>query len=678
MTPTDDAQRLPLVEWSALLVVGALGGGMTAALLSAGAGSLSLPAVALAAAGVVVLGALVLARRTGRPTVDLADVAVLVLVAVGAWRGWAPSVPWPVYLDPSWYSNTAAQIARTGRLRFAVEALDIPEAARAAFVTTFRDERDSGLPFPADERRGFHDVAFAVPDVARAEAVPYHPPAFAAWLAAGFRMAGSRGLGWAAWIWTVAWLLAAAALARAAFGPPAAPVAAGLLALSPAVVYYAATPFAEPAAGALALVGTLGLVRLAGGGPRPGWAALAGLALGAAVVVKVDAALPALAGALWWLAARARTGGPREGLALAAGAAGSALVMVWLATGVSALYVSLNGGGVLALVLGRWPLVALLAVLTVIGVVLVGRWLRRQPRSERAAAERRLRRVVAAGVALALGAALVAGWLAGPDAAPGPVAILAWLLTPLGLWAAVAGLAWALDAGEPRAGPVLAQALLAGGLVLAAPVVTQTLSSLYTGRRLVPLALPIAAVLAGGAVAAWWRWRSTAAADRNRRAWDLAVGGALVLAGVALVAAGEPLRGWREFTGGEVLARRVVRHTGERDVLVFPNTLGGADPGRMAASIWALTGRPTAVLAPGRDPALIGEAVDAWRAAGRKVFYVTDTAHPPEALPPGYRSDLVAEEAIVTPAVAPRPVLPPDSQHVDLQLQVYELAPSEE
>ncbi len=128
-----------------------------------------------------------------------------------------------------------------------------------------------------------------------------------------------------------------------------------------------------------------------------------------------------------------------------------------------------------------------------------------------------------------------------------------------------------------------------------------------------------------------------------------------MLAGVALVRAGEPLRLWREFAGGETLARRWRNIIGPEDVLLFPSTLQGADPGGWPPR----PGRsrpPTAVVgAPGRDPALIAQAVDAWRAAGREVFYVTDTAHPLEVPVPGYEADESGEEAIVTTAVAPRP-----------------------
>lgn len=687
-------QRLSLTELLAALLAAGLAAAGGAALLSAQLGHFSLPAGLLAGALGAAVAAALLLRGAGRPSAGLSDLAVLALVAVGLWRVWPAVLPWPVFLDPSWYANTAARIADTGGLRFPVAALVLPEAARDTFIATFRDERALGLPFPDDASRGFHAVGFAVPELGRAEALPYHPPFYAAWLALGYRHSGARGMAPGVVLWALAWLLAAAALARASFGRVAAPVAVGLLALGPALLYYGAGPFAEPAAGTLALLGAWCLTRLVGQGPRPGWALAAGLALGGAVLVKVDALLPLLAGLAWWAVARRRPGGRREGAGLLLGLALPGAWFAWLAVTVSALYVGLNGGGVLRLMQERWGLWLGLALVAGLLALLVA-WARR-PAARRASGSDQARRAprerwtpwtsdsrrmavmgVSAVVLLFVAGSLVWRALAGPEQAPGMVAILTWLLTPLGMFAAVAGLLLALDAAEARSGPVVAQALLAAGIVLVTPVVTQSLSALYSGRRLVPVALPVAAILAGGAVAAWWAWRSQgAAAGRSRRGWDLLVAGGLVLAAVALVAAGEPLRGWREFGGGETLARRVARHAGERDVLVFPSTLQGADPGRMAAAIWSLTGRNAVVVgAPGRDPAAVAAAVDAWRADGRAVYYVTDDAHPLEVPIPGYRSEEIAEEAIVTTALAPRPVLPPETQRVDLQLRLFQLLP---
>ena len=497
------------------------------------------------------------------------------------------------------------------------------------FSATFRDQAAVGLPFPADAGRGFHDVGFAMADTGLAEAGPYHPPLYAVWLALGLRGGGTRGLAWSVLPWILAWWLAVGALARGAFGPVAAPVAVGLVALGPAAAYSGSQPYAEPATAALVAVGTWCLVRLAGGPARPGWAAAAGLALGLAVVVKVDAAVAVAVGVGWWLAARRRAGGVQEGLGLAAGLALPSLQLASLALGASGLYLALNGGGVLRLVVGRaWLLAAV--VLVGGGLAAAVWWARRAGRLD----ETRARRGVGLAVAALVALGLVAGWLAPADTAPNMVTILAWLVTPLGLWAAVAGLVWALEAAAARAAPVVALALVATPLVLVAPVVSQAMSVPYIARRLVPAALTVTAVLAGAAMTAWWQRRAqqSATGTRPERWQDGAVLAAVALVAVGLVAAGTPLRGPREFQGGETLAWRLARQVAVGDVIVFPATLHGADPGRMAAAVWSLTGRDTVVVgAPDREPADVARAADVWRAAGRKVWYVTDEAHaPPE------------------------------------------------
>jgi uncharacterized membrane protein (UPF0136 family) len=68
-------------------------------LLGAQAAQFNAPVAVVAGfVGLVVALALLL-RSTGRPTVDLADGAVAVLVLVAVWRLWPAAAPWPVFLD---------------------------------------------------------------------------------------------------------------------------------------------------------------------------------------------------------------------------------------------------------------------------------------------------------------------------------------------------------------------------------------------------------------------------------------------------------------------------------------------------------------------------------------------------------------------------------------------------
>jgi hypothetical protein len=638
-------------------------------LLSAVAGRLA-PGLAVAAGGLVLVaigGLLVRAargRRWWRTRIGGSAVwwslgAILIaLLAVGRL---APAAnPWPAFLDASWYLNTGARIARDGGLTSRPAALAVPPAARPALVATFSDQQAAGLDVPADPRQGLFDVLFAVPRVGEPVVVPYHPPLFAAWVALWARVRDPQRAGNAVLPWALCYLLATGALAQAAFGPVAAALAVSFLAVGPAFIYYGATPYAETAAGALLLTGYWALTRLGAPGSGAPWALLAGLALGSAMVMKVDV-IPAVVVALgWWVVVRRPAAGRPEALALAAGLAPPLVGGMFLALTVSRLYVGLNGGGVLRLGLRAAPWVLAVAVLV------LALWAALRPH-RRLPGGPPLRQAIGLGVLLALGLATLAAVRVPAGQPPAMVSILAWLVTPLGLWAAAGGLVLALRE-EERPGPLVAAALVALPALLAAPVITRTLSSLYTARRLVPLAVPAVAVLSSGAAVLVARqepperWRPVA----------VTAGALLVLAGLASAAA--PLT-VRELSGGAVIAERLARHGGPRDVWLFGSVLDGAQPGRLAAALWTLEGRPTAVIgSPEPEPAALAAALDAWRGQGRRVVFVTDPAHPPPAVP-GYEAAFLGEESLVTQALATSPELPPRFAPLALQFQIYELLP---
>ncbi len=696
------------------------------------------------------------------------DLAALALVAVAMAWAWPANTPWPAFLDATWYVNTAARIARDGSLTFHPEALAVADPrAQQALIATFADERAVGLPFPADSSRGFHAVVFSAQDVGAAAGTgpepplaqpgagsvpaaspvvhPYHPPFFATSLALAARDRGLGRIGEGALPWALAYLVAVAALARAAFGTRVAWLAVIVVGAGPAFSYFGANPYAEPAAGALALAGLVCLVRLVSWGgagdspgtaagarvlppetpepddPHPLLAAAAGLGLGLAGLVKVDLWPVALVGILWWWLARRRVGAWRESAALGIGIGLPAAQFAILALTVSNLYVRLNGGGVIDRLWSWAPAIAaagLALALTAVGWI---RWQATQGAVRRSAAGaaqgrdgrgrmgsggadqaaggravegwaqaltgRDARRVVAIVVVLALGAAMVAGWLAPADRPPSMVTILAWLVTPLGLWAAALGLVLALEGEDPRAGPIIALALTVVPLLLVDPVVSRSLSSLYTARRLVPIALPLVAVLAAagtlGAVDGLRvAWRREDQGGRVGRAPTLAGAallggaGALVVAGLILAAA--PFAGakGRDFAGGAAITRRLAAYGGPRDVLLFASTLDGDHAGRLAAAVWALEDRPTAVVgSPEPDGAAIAAAVDAWRAQGRRVFTIDDGDGTAAELP-GYTAIEAGRESLVTQVLAPSPELPPRLAPLALDFRVSELEPA--
>lgn len=288
-------------------------------------------------------------------------------------------------------------------------------------------------------------------------------------------------------------------------------------------------------------------------------------------------------------------------------------------------------------------------------------------------------------------------------------AILAWLMTPLGVWAAAAGLVGALDADDPRPGPVVALALTVVPLVLFDPVVARGLSPLYAARRLVPTAVPVVAILAALAAA-----RGLTGGDRDASDGAAADGEPMdtgVLRGAGGVhEAGEPSRGplprparrpaapvrpWlaaagialvavaqlqaagpfsaaaaADFGGGPRLARSIAEHADPDDVVVFASTLGGLYAGRVAAAVWILEGRDTVVVG---DPAIRGAslaaAFDAWRAAGRGVLWVDDGRAEAPAVP-GYGWSEVGQASIVSRAPAPVPALPARMAPLPVDLRI--------
>lgn len=603
---------------------------------------------AAAAVATLLLGAG--ARGQPRPArsalaLEGAAIAVCVLAVLGL----RPSVPWPAYLDGGWYAAAAAGIARHGGLWFPAAA-----AAEPAFVATFDDFRAAGMAFPPDTARGFHAVALSAPAPGRPVAAPYHPPLLAAYLAAWAASDPARAAEGVRY-WALAWLLGAAGLAAALAGPAAAALAAALLAAGPALRLYGAQPYAEMAAGTLLLLGAHGLLAAARRpGPRPRLAALAGMALGLSVLAKVDAVVGAAAVVGWWAWLRGRRPGMvrAEGRWLAAGLALPALHGVALALGPTAVYVRLNGWGVLELARAH---AAWLAAATAIaaGLLLLAR---------RAGGSVPLAAAVGLGIAAALATARdVTPGLASP---PTMVGILAHVVTPLGVFAAIAGVAVPPPALRRDAATLVRALLVAVVIVLLAPIVTRTLSPIYVARRLVPVALPVVAALA-----------AAAALDAHRRSGPigrLLVAGGIVLAVVGAAFAARPILAGREFAGTAGLVARLAAYGEPGDRFVLPSALGGDDAGRLASALWALEAREVAVVGSAGDAAdgAAADAVGRWLDAGHGVIWLG--AGPPSL--PGIAAEQLGREALITQVLVPEPALPPRYERLELDVSVWRLA----
>jgi hypothetical protein len=133
----------------------------------------------------------------------------------------------------------------------------------------------------------------------------------------------------------------------------------------------------------------------------------------------------------------------------------------------------------------------------------------------------------------------------------------------------------------------------------------------------------------------------------------------------------------RSFSGGATLARQLAQSGTANDIYLFGTVLDGTFAGRMAAPLWTLEGRNSAVIAsPNIDLTPLAAALDGWRDDGRSVWLLTDRdAELPDI--PGYVPAYVDEASIVTRALAPRPSLPASWSPVSLAIAVYELLPDE-
>jgi hypothetical protein len=622
------------------------------ALASAHAGRFA-PRAAIAAgvlAGVVVAVAAARTARAAKPdprrmTTD----AVAVALALAGALALAPAArPLPAFFDSSWYQNAALAIRRYEALEWTAEALVLPEM-RAIAITSLADESASMSNVPSWPDRGFHAVAFASADPESALVSPYHPPLVSAAMA----VVPGGGIS-IVLLWAFAYLLALASVARAAFGPPAAVVAVAVVAVMPSFAYYGSTPYAEIPAGALVLAGLACAVHLAWrSGPAPRVAFAAGMLLGLGTLAKVELGAVLAVVAVWWLAGRRAEAGAREGAAFLAGAALPLTHLALLAAGPSRMYMELNLAGVLGL-LGLTPPIA----------------------AGLASSPKRLSNARLVGVVMVLGTtALVSASLLAPAAEgtiPPTSAVLVWFVTPLVLWAAAACAARCLKEAWPGGEAVLGPVFVIAALLVLVPGVTAGLSPLYTARRFVPLVIPGLAVLAAGAATAVVGWVSPAGRrlDTATSRWTALASGALIaLALAALWVKSAPLRTLREFEGGRVIIDSLARRIPDDALVLFPSPLTGSRAGRLAAPLWTVHGRTTAVLDSSSPSSTeLAAALDAWTdSGGGPVYFVGDDLGE-WPLEEHWEATLVEREQWVAPIPAQSPELPPGPGTIGVEL----------
>ena len=716
--------RVHPIDFAAAFLITALGAAMWVGTLTAGAGHFA-PRISLLVGAAAGVGASIAVWhwRSGageQPSTrfGVPEAALVLIIVFGALRAWPPAIAWPAFLDGGWYASAGTLVARQGSLR-----LDLGPVSDDVFVMRLADQRRAGIGVPRDEHRGFHAVAFSVSDVDSGTATPYHPPLYTSWLAIVASIRGASKIGSGALPWAFAWMLGLAVLARHTLGRDVAPWAVALAVMGPTWRFFAPQPFAEYASGAL-LLGALAILAMARSLPRTSRSPLAppfiaGLLLGLAALTKLDVVPLVAATALWWWFMRLhgsevpaiastsgqvpllRAGNGRDfygALALGLGLAPAAVHAGFLAVGPTRVYYSLNLWGVRSAALeavrriGGWEGLAVAGVITLAllaGARMVLKNQRTARHSAHADAARSpgrpgkrmqgsgmgiMRRVLAFGPA----ALVLLFWLRDrPDGTvtaipPSLSTILVWAVTPLGAWAALAGWVWLVGSSgdeRPSVGQLgllrtpLLPAAVASMLVLAAPLVTRSLSPLYVGRRLLPIVLPLVCILAAGTTVRAWRrggW------------WRAGIAAAAILVCVAQLRGGQPLAPGRDLSGARILIERLGAYGGPDDLFVLPSSLSGEDAGRLGAAIWALNGRHVAVIgSPEPDLEALAAAVLRLLGEGRRVFWASGSA-PPEL--EGIRTERAGEESVLTEVLAPEPSLPPAYVQYDFSVEIHELS----
>ncbi|MFN8423300.1 MAG: hypothetical protein U0470_07935 [Anaerolineae bacterium] len=546
-----------------------------------------------------------------------------------------------------------------------------PRPTSSAFVMALGDLRRAGINGLNDRVRGPHAIAFSVLRIGRPFATPYHLVFARCRRRRPRRAAGPDGSARAAVLFAVLWLMAIASLCRACTCRSSRLPRRRWRGFRPCLAY-GATPYAELFAGALAL-SALAAIAATRPAPRAGSTApRRSLLLGSAVVAKIDLLPLAATGAIGLLLT-VRELRPR--LAFGAACRRRRTGLDSLAVGPMAAYVAFNGYGrarrLAAAGLAMHGLFAALVAATALTAWAASRRRARRRRGPLGAAPggddrtdpRRAGRPAAGQcghvVLFAVAARAVARRRRRAGGMPG---LLGWSISPLALFAAIVAVGRRLD--RRNAAPFGVWPMIAAtAFVLAAPIVTRDLSPIYTVRRLAPIALPTACLLAAGELAiamggAGWR-RAAAAAT---------VG--LALFGAAAQAAA--LRPGREFGAAEVLIDRIAAYARPGDLAVFPSAYGDDATGRLAAPLWALRDVDVAVLPPpgprSGGPSEAAVAIRRWLAAhpGRRALWIADPATPP---PSGLHARALGDESLITEGWAPG-VFPPAMKSVEFAVAI--------
>jgi hypothetical protein len=257
---------------------------VTLALASAGAYSLSRLVAADSAIAVLLFvaarGRLRYSPASARPSWTI--VLPAALVALGGYLFFPSSEYVMGGKDPGTYMNEGIQIGQRGSLVIHDAVLAaVPEEFRDMFLTSAQEGSDLGV------HQGVRFMGFFVADRSRGEVIGQFPHAFPAWIAIAYGLDGLSGARRAVGAWAILWLLAVYFAGARVAGRTPAFIAAFLLAINVAEVWYARYPNSEVMQQALLFAAFLALARAYRDGDRF-FRPVAAVLLGSLMFIRLD------------------------------------------------------------------------------------------------------------------------------------------------------------------------------------------------------------------------------------------------------------------------------------------------------------------------------------------------------------------------------------------------------
>jgi hypothetical protein len=625
-----DRDALALDEALFLAVAASVATASWAALLLAELGRFSLPGAGAAVGGATLLLALALRRRLAPPLPRPRSLASLAPCAVVLALAFALDARPTEYLlggrDPGTYVATMAVIGRSGGIVVTDPlVLGLPREDRELFFRHAEENPDFSwgrfMGFPLER-----------PETGRVFPEFFHLfPAFGAYL---FQALGVKGALATPPLFGILGTLGVLLTLRRLFGSPVALLGTLLLTLNVVQVWFARYPVSEPMSQFLIFLGLLGIVLWEERG-LPHFAALAGVAFGLSLLVRIDSLLIVVPLGVYLVVRRAHHDLPwRRALPLllplsllAAHAAVHGLLFA------RKYVLSISERPYWKQPPGVWAAGGLLAFAAIAAAHHYGPRLVSFLESRR---EALTAGVSAALVCLALYAyflrPLLSAW-AGADGNPRGSALedpallqalgfrrlaahdaqalvrLGWFVTPLGLLLGVLGLLLLLRDWRPRALLLLLTALTYAGFYLYKIRVWN--DYFFALRRYVPVVLPVLLALAAFALV------RLAARGGARRA------GAALLAAALLVSFAWRTRGILGYTDWKhavAFVADVARRFGPDDVVVFEQR---ASIHLLSLPLWAVHGVNVLELARfNPDPVRLAHLLETWRGRYRNLYVV--------------------------------------------------------